>query len=67
MADAETVGKFVIPGRLARLDGALQGQGVAPAEGLKNVPDEAVRCLPWRVHCGNPSLRIVSPASGRCM
>ena len=69
MADAESAGELVIPGRLTRRDGALQGQAVAPAEGLKDVPDdEAVRGLLCRLlrhaHGGNPSFRMVSRASG---
>lgn len=65
MADAEAVGKLVVPSRLTGRDGALQGQAVTPAEGLENVPDETVRRRLLRCgHGGNPSFRIVSPASG---
>jgi hypothetical protein len=62
--DAEAAGELVVPGGPTGNDGAFQGQAVASAEGLKNVPDQAVRRLLYCGHGGNPSLRIVSPASG---
>lgn len=67
MTDTETGGKLVIPGRLTRFDGTLHGQAVTPAEGLKDVPDEAGRGLLLCVHGGNPSFFIVSAASGSFM
>ena len=75
MADAEADGELVIPGRLTRFDGALQGEAVAAAEGLEYVPDEAyrrfrrrLRLLQFRrAHGGNPRSRIVSSASGSFM